>query len=183
MDIFTGPPITDPASAIASTTSLIQPGGGGMSYNTGLMAMAGMSAVGGGISAFGQYKAGQMQKTAYDYNAAVDIQNMQEEEQASEAKFSSLMGKQASLYAKAGVDISSGSPLLIRAWTAATGTEEQGRIQEAGTERATLERFYGEEAEAGADVSAFSTFLSGLGKAGIGYIQATNKGPYVPTYA
>ena len=51
------------------------------------------------------------------------------EEAASRERLKKLMGTQRSLYAKAGVDISSGSPLLMLAETAAEGEMEALKYQ------------------------------------------------------
>ena len=137
-----------------------------------MQAFAGMGAVGSAASAFGQYKQGQAQRAAYDYNADATLEKMREDEETSAAKFGHLMGRQRSLYAKAGVDIASGSPLLIAMDTAMQATEEQQRIKASGTTEANLQRYYGKVAESSANTSAFSTFLSGLSKAGMQYAMA-----------
>jgi len=63
------------------------------------------------------------------YNADMTLQGMQQKMQTSEAKYSNLIGKQATAYARAGVDIASGSPLLMMAHTAAqSGVEQESGI-------------------------------------------------------
>ena len=128
------------------------------------MGFAGLGALGGLVSGIGQYQQGQEQKAAYDYNAAVTIQQMRESMQTSEAKYSTLIGRQASAYAKAGVDIASGSPLLVMAHTAAQGGVEQTREYEAGTEEAALQRYYGKVAAFSGTMGGINTFLSGIAK-------------------
>ena len=91
---------------------------------------------------------------------------MQEQEQTSEVKYSTLMGKQAALYAKAGVDIASGSPLLVMAHTAAQSAVEQTRENQAGTEQSALDRYYGKIAAWNGDMGGISSFLSGLANTG-----------------
>jgi hypothetical protein len=126
---------------------------------------AGMSAVGSGVSAISQYKRGQAEKAAYDYNADVVLQRMKEEEQISEEKFSALMGRQRADYAKAGVDITSGSPLLVLADTARKEALEQQRIAAGGRQQADVQRYYGRIAAYEGTTGAMSTFLTGLGRA------------------
>lgn len=127
----------------------------------------GAGAVGSGISAFGSYKAGQSEKAAYDYNAAVTLENMRSAMQTSEARYANLTGKQASRYAASGVDISSGSPLLIMAHTAAQGAQEQESIKQSGTQQSALERYYGKVAAFSGTTGAISTFLGGMSRAGV----------------
>jgi len=131
-----------------------------------------MGAVSSAVSGFAQYKQGQAQQAAYDYNANVTLEQMKEHEETSEAQYANLMGRQRALYAKAGVDITSGSPLLIAAFTAAQATEEQQRIQYSGETEADLERYYGKVAASSATTGAMSTFLTGLGRSGMQYAWA-----------
>jgi hypothetical protein len=145
---------------------------------------AASGAVSSGVSGFGQYVSGQEQKAAYDYNAQVTLQKMDEQEQTTEAEYSQLIGKQAAAYAAAGVDIKSGSPLLIMAHTAAQNAIQQTSENEAGTEEAELDRYYGKVAAFQGTVGGISTFLSGLSKgiSGVGSIlgPSSNSIPTVP---
>jgi hypothetical protein len=133
---------------------------------------SGIGAVSGGVSAIAQYKKGQGESAAYDYNANVALEKMKQDEEASAYKFSALMGKQRSLYAKAGVDITSGSPLLVLADTAMQAEEERQRIEYAGETSAQLQKYYGDVAEYTGKVGAGTTFLTSLGRAGLGYTAA-----------
>lgn len=133
---------------------------------------SGIGAASSGISALAQYKKGQAESAAYDYNANVALEKMKQDQESSEAKFSSLMGKQRSLYAKAGVDITSGSPLLMLAETAMQAEEEQQRIKFSGETSATMQKYYGDVAAYSGTTSAMSTFLTGLGKSGLQYTMA-----------
>ena len=74
-------------------------------------AFAGMGALSALISGGAQFMGGQQQRGAYGYNAAITRQNTAEKAEVSSDKYTALIGKERSLYAKAGVDISSGSPL------------------------------------------------------------------------
>jgi hypothetical protein len=133
---------------------------------------SGIGAAAGGVSAIAQYKKGQAEKAAYDYNANVALEKMKEQSETSEAKFSSLMGKQRSLYAKAGVDITSGSPLLVLADTAMQAEEEQQRIRASGETSAQMQRYYGDVSAYAGTTGAMGTFLTSLGKSGSQYTAA-----------
>jgi hypothetical protein len=132
---------------------------------------SGMGAVSSGISGLAQYEKGQAQKAAYDYQADVTIERMKEEEEASREDFTRLMGRQRSLYAKAGVDINSGSPLLVMMDTAMKESMTQQRIQTAGTEEADLQRYSGSIAARAGTVGGINTFLTGLSSAASKYYQ------------
>jgi hypothetical protein len=132
-----------------------------------MMLFAGEGALSSAISGFGQYESGQQQKAAYDYNASSTLAKMREDEQTSEAKYAQLIGKQASAYAAAGVDIASGSPLLIMAHTAAQSGIEQMSEAEAGDQQAALQRYYGKVAAFNGAIGGIGTFLSGLSKTGM----------------
>lgn len=143
----------------------------------------GVSAVGTGVSALGQYRQGQAAKAAGEYNARVSEANAAAieqktvyEEQQSRDRLKRLMGTQRALYAKAGVDISSKSPLLVLADTAAEGEKEARMIKYGGDVEATqqknqarLQRLYGSSAYSSGLIGAGSTFFSGMGQAGLGY--------------
>ncbi len=144
-----------------------------------------MSAVGTGVSALGQYRQGQATEAAQEYNAKVSEANAEAikakaayEEDISRDKLKRLMGTQRALYGKAGVDISSGSPLLVLADTAAQGEKEALAIRYGGDVEATqqknqarLQRLYGKSAYSSGLIGAGSTFFSGMGQAGMGYAQ------------
>ena len=83
----------------------------------------GVGVLGSILTGVGDYQSGKAQQSAYDYNADISLENMRSEVEANQQKFSGLVGTQAGRYAAAGVDIASGSPLLIMAATAARGAE------------------------------------------------------------
>jgi hypothetical protein len=147
------------------------------------LASAGSGAVSSAVSGFGQYESGQQQKEAYDYNASMTLQQMQEQMQTTEANYSTLIGKQASAYARAGVDVASGSPLLVMAHTAAQGGVQQESEYQAGTEEAALQKYYGKVAAFNGTVGGISTFISGLSKAALSAasIMGPGSGSNVPT--
>lgn len=128
---------------------------------------AALGAANSAVSGFGQYESGQEQKAAYDYDASVTLRQMDQQEQTTEAKYSQLVGKQATAYAAAGIDIASGSPLLVMAHTAAQNAVEQTSKNQAGTEEAALQRYYGKVAAFNGTIAGVSTFISGLTKAGM----------------
>jgi hypothetical protein len=134
--------------------------------NAGL-AFAGVGGIGSLFTGIGQIQSGQEQQAAYNYNAAIALQNAQQQEQTTQAKYSALIGKQASSYAKAGVDIASGSPLLVMAHTAAQGATEEARENTAGTEEAALQQYYGKVAAWSGMSSGIGSFLSGMSKTGL----------------
>lgn len=128
--------------------------------------------VGSGVSAFGQIQQGQMQGAAYDYNAALAIDKSRQEQRASEAKYSRLRGEQRALMAKVGVDLTSGSPLLILADTAMMEKEEANRIRYSGKSEYVTDKYAGDVAEWSGMVGGLNTFLTGLGKAGLDYAKS-----------
>jgi len=135
-----------------------------------------IAAVGVGVSAYGQYQSGQAQEKAYKFNAAIAEQDATAERkkalyEESQARFrlKQLMGTQRTLYAKAGVDLSSGSPLMVLADTAARGEEDIQMIRYGGDvavaqqrNRASLARFYGSQAGKAGTIGAFGSAASGF---------------------
>jgi hypothetical protein len=139
----------------------------------------GTSLAGGALSAYGQYRQGEAQNEANEYNANMSLAKADQEERESREKLKKLMGTQRVLYAKAGVDLSSGSPLMVLANTAAEGEEEALNIRARGQNEANMYRWYGKQAKKGANISAGSTFLTSLGQAGTQY--ASMSGPKIPS--
>jgi len=149
----------------------------------------GVGALGSGMSAFGQYQSGQAQKGAYDYNARIAEQEAgvaragaAREEEIHRTKLKRLMGTQKALYGAAGVDIASGSPLLTLMSTAEEGEREAEYIRYGGEVSATeklnearLARYYGKQTYKAGVIGAGSTFLTGLGQAGLGYAGMKGK--------
>jgi hypothetical protein len=138
-----------------------------MDPNTLMMLFAGDKGLSGIAAGFGQYEQGQEQQGAYDYNSDMTLQGMQQKMQTSEAKYSNLIGKQATAYARAGVDIASGSPLLMMAHTAAQSGVEQESESQSGTEEAALQKYYGKVAAWSGTIGGISTAISGLSQAGM----------------
>lgn len=140
---------------------------------------AGVGVLSSAVAGYGQYQSGQEERAAYNYNAAVTLQQMQEQTQTTEAKYSVLQGRQASSYAAAGVDLASGSPLLVMAHTASQGAVEQEREVQAGTEQAALDKYYGKLAAFQGTIAGIDTFIGGLSKGIMG--SASILGPSVPS--
>ena len=132
-----------------------------------MMLFAGDKAFAGMAAGVGQYEQGQEQEGAYDYNSQISLDQMQQKMQTSEAKYSNLIGKQATAYARAGVDIASGSPLLMMAHTAAQSGVEQESESQAGTEEAALQKYYGKVAAWSGTIGGISTAIAGLSQAGM----------------
>ena len=145
--------------------------------------MLAVAAAGTAMSAVGQYKAGQAEKAAYDYNAKVAEQGAgtariaaAREEEVHRAKLQRMLGTQKALYGAAGVDIASGSPLLTLMSTAEEGEREAEYIKYGGEVSATeklnearLNRYYGKQSMGAGRFGLYSTFLTGLGQAGTAY--------------
>ena len=130
---------------------------------------AGASIVGTGLSAYGQYKAGQAQAQAYEVNAQRAERTAQEEERTARIRLRKLMSTQKAMYAKAGVDITSGSPLMVMFETEYEGEKEIEAIRRTGSETAEQERLYGKQASTAGLIGAGSTLLTGLGSTGMNY--------------
>ena len=132
---------------------------GSISATTATLIAGGASSALTGVS---KYEQGQKQQQAYDYNASVTLKNTSNQVVANQQKFSERIGRQATAYAGAGVDITSGSPLLIMAATAARGGEQGEMIEESGEQEANLQRYYGKMAAFSGTTSGIGSFLSGM---------------------
>lgn len=142
-----------------------------------------IAAVGAGVSAYGQYQSGQAQAKAYKQQAAIadadaitEKKKSEYEEGQARLRLRQLIGTQKTLYAKAGVDLSSGSPLLVLADTQARGEEDLRMIRYGGDvevarqrNQASLARFYGSQSSKAGTIGAFGSGLSGLSNAYVGY--------------
>lgn len=143
----------------------------GISSATSMLIAGGASSA---LSGAGKIISGQEQQQAYDYNADITTLNTDNQVVANQQKFSALVGKQASAYAASGVDIASGSPLLIMAATAARGAQEGEQIEQAGTEEANLQRYYGKIAAFSGTMSGIGAFLNGMTSDLTSYAKVTN---------
>lgn len=142
-----------------------------MAYVAAIAAVAGAA-----VSAYGAVKQGQAQKEANEYNAQIAEENAaaakkkaEYDAETSALEWKQLLGKQAALYSKAGVDISSGSPLLTMSFQAEQAERDRQAIlyegktsSESALSQASLFRFYGSNASAASTYSATSSLLSSL---------------------
>ena len=130
-----------------------------------MLAIAGLGlGVAGTIAtAQAQRQAGRDQQAAYDLQAAAAERTGLQEEQVARARLAKLLSSQRALYAKAGVDLSTGSPLTVLAATAAEGEREALTIRTGAEEEAEFLRFQGRAARAAGSTQAGATLLSGLG--------------------
>jgi hypothetical protein len=136
----------------------------------------GASAIGAGFSIYqgiqGRKAAGEAQEQA-ELNAGAAKKKAQFEEEQARLRLRRLIGSQRALYAKAGVDLSSGSPLLTLTQTEEEGQRELEMIRMGGNvdirKQMSQARIYGQQGRTallGGVMQGTSTFLSGLGKAG-----------------
>ncbi len=133
------------------------------------LVMMGVAMAGTALSAYGQYRQGQAQAAASEYNAAATEEKGKYEETQARDRLRHLLGTQRALYAKAGVDITSGSPLLVMADTASKGEQEALNIRRGYQTEAGIDRFYAKQYKRAGMIGGGSTFLTGLGTAGTQY--------------
>ena len=140
-----------------------------------LSAMAASTA----ITAYGQYQAGQAQKQAYEYNAAIQEQNakVEQEKAAYEAdkqaqRIRRLNATQRAAYAASGVT-QSGSALDLQEDSTIQGEMDRLAILYGGDvnaanyrSEAALSRFQGKQAGASGTSAAFGTLLGGAANVG-----------------
>lgn len=142
-----------------------------------------LGGVSGIVSAVGNYQSAKAEVAAYRFNARINAADAvaartksDYEEKQSRKKLITLMGSQRALYAKAGVDLSSGSPLLVLANTAAEGEEEaqnirwQGDVEVASHKnKATLNRFYANSTSKAATMQLWAGVLGAASGAAASY--------------
>lgn len=133
---------------------------------TAALVFGGLQVAGALSSANAQKKAGEAEQAAYNVNAAMVEQRGEQEESAARDKLRRLMGTQRAAYAKAGVDLSSGSPLSLLAFTKAEGEKEALNIRLEAQKEAAVGRWTGAQAAETAKQKANATLLTGLGQAG-----------------
>ena len=148
-----------------------------MSPQTLAAATVGVGMAGSLFAGLGQRAAGQQEQAGFDYNAEIDLLNMDNQMVANQQRYTQLVGKQATAYAASGVDITRGSPLLMMAATQGRGGRQAEEIYQAGTEQSTLDKYYGKIAAWRGTVGGIGTFLGGISRSAIGYLNATG---YMP---
>jgi len=141
--------------------------------------MAVAAVAGAAVSAYGMVRQGQYQSAANEYNAQIAERDAEAarrkaalDADASERKFKSLLGRQRALYAKAGVDITEGSPLLTMTFQAEEAERDRQAIlysgktaEQSDLDRAKLFRFTGSNASTASYIGAGSTFLTSAASA------------------
>ena len=143
----------------------------GISAGTSMLIAGGASSL---TSAAGKIMSGDEQQKADNYNSQVTLDNLRSSMVANQQKTSERTGKQAADYSAAGVDIASGSPLLVMAATAARGSQQGEQIEESGTEQAAIQRYYGRIAAFDGTLSGVGAFLSGLTSTETAYGKLTS---------
>lgn len=152
----------------------------------------GLAGLGTVTSAVSQYQQGKAQREAYEYNAEISRQNAiaaekqaAYEEDIQREKANALKSRQRALYAKAGVDITSGSPLLVmmedmeRAEADAMSIRYGGNVKKTQyLNQANVLDWQGGQAEAAGKTGAFGTILGGMGTMGMNYLKYKGKGSY-----
>lgn len=126
---------------------------------------------GAAVSAFGSYKSGQAQASAGKYNAKLATQQAAQNEETVRNRLRKLLASQRALYAKAGVDLSSGSPVSVLAETAAEGERDALIVRYGGQAEAAQQKMYASSAKTAGIMGGIGTLLTGLGQAGGMYYQ------------
>jgi hypothetical protein len=134
----------------------------------------GITAAGGVMSAQAQADAGEAEKKANYANARVIEIDAAKSEALSRLETKKTLATQRALYAKAGVDITSGSPLLIMTDTAEEGERNAMEIRSAGKREAKLMRYYGRQAKSSANTQAGATLLTTMGNTANQYYSWNN---------
>lgn len=138
-----------------------------------------ITAAGVGLTAYGQYEAGQTRKSTANYNAklaeneAIAIeQRVHAESRQLQKEKERLQAAQRAGFAKTGAVITEGTPLLLMAEQAGTIELDILNMQRTGAMRAQasrseaeLSRFAGKQAARAGAIQAGTTILSASGKA------------------
>jgi hypothetical protein len=136
-----------------------------------------MGMMGSSIEGTAYLREGEAKQQAYNFTANVnEADAVAVREKAAfdmgtaREKAKKLMATQRALYAKAGVDLSEGSPLMVLSESAGESEREVRAIHYTGEVEATrhlnqakLNRFYGEQAYRSGKMRGMATYLSGMG--------------------
>ena len=147
--------------------------------------------VGAGVSAYGQYQAGQSQKSMANYSAKLAENEAIAKEQQSHAEslqmrkdMERMKASQRAGYAKSGAIQTEGTPLLVMAEQAGMMeldvlNYQRNRALEASSlrQQASMYKYEGKQAARAATIGAVGTFLGGVGSAGMKMASA----PKAPT--
>lgn len=151
--------------------------------------------VGSAMSANAQAQAGEAEKKAYEFNAQLKEQEAEQlktkamwDESLSREQSREHIAKMRAMYAKSGVRLDEGSPLLVMADSAAKAEKDALAIRWGGDvdytqaiNEANLMRFYGKNAAKTGRTQAGVTMLQGIGNAGMAYGQGKYTGTYGKT--
>ena len=139
-----------------------------------------LSVVGTITSTLGAVNQAQGQKSAYEYQAAVNrnnaiqagyqaddaIERGQEEERKTREKTRQLIGRQRSIFGAAGLQTDSGTPLLVQEDTAEIGELDALTVRNNSEREAHALRFRAENFEANARMNSFAADGISPGMAG-----------------
>lgn len=140
---------------------------------------AAAAVAGAAIAAYGAVSQSKYQKKMAEYNenqaqkeAELARQKAAWDAETSAKQWKVLLGKQKALYAKAGVDLSEGSPLLVMSYQAQEAERDRQAIlyqgktaEQSALDRAAIFSAQGNYAQTSGYISAGSTLLSSLGSA------------------
>lgn len=115
-----------------------------------------------GISMFGQGTSMLGQEKTEKYNAAIEKRNATQEELIVRDRGKNLLGSQRALYAKAGVDLAQGSPLLVAMDTASDIEMEALDVRYGGASRSKESKFKQRAIGTSGAINMGSTVLTGL---------------------
>lgn len=114
------------------------------------------------MTAEAQRKAGSQQQDAYNLQAQIEKDKGKVAENNERAKLQQLLASQRALYAKAGVDMASGSPLAVMAFTAQEGEKDALNIRVDAQNESSMLKYYGRQAKAAGKMQGRMTMLNGL---------------------
>lgn len=150
-------------SAVAGGASAV-----GGAVASGVSAMGGMGSVmsagGSLLSGFSSIMGGIQDKNEAEANIEIAKYNTAQEKAETLGKFSEVKGKQRTGYGSAGVDLTSGSPLLIAEYTAFQEKRELDSEKYEYEMKKNALKHQGKQALVGGIIKGASTFMSGLGK-------------------
>jgi hypothetical protein len=131
----------------------------------------GASIVGTAVSVFGRVQVGRDQAQALEVNAQITERQAQEQERNARIRLERLKSSQRAQFAKAGVDLTSGSPLMIFAETELLGEQEIEAIRTTGVETAAQKRAQAGRAVRAGQIGGATTLLTGLGSTGLDFLK------------
>lgn len=124
-----------------------------------------MSGVESAFSSFGQarndYMQGKALKSIYETQGITSLYESELAAKDVALQNKQILGEEKTLYAKAGVDITSGSPLLVMSDTAGKGAVEVNRAKQQGISGYLTSQYYGKVAKISANMSSLSNTIMG----------------------